>query len=280
RNKPVEDIYDEPLQYKEYINEVRSKNTVREKILRMQHPEKGMRYISTSTTLLYDGRNEFQGTLSLGRDVTAVEKLKIKYKRSQYWLLPFLIVFAGMISAIFYGYPYFTKGYQSKGDKKLELRNIMAKDYFLMKSLLLDPFLKQDKNKTSSIMEEFFNTQIDETMPYIGIILLNNEKKVFNAYMIHPDIDVSKIIGSSYSGIEFDQIKDSSHYLLSLYRVSKNNPMGQKCFEIAFELYSEKNLVGWIIFQINMDVIKKSYNVTETDLQKFEFKTTGNRNSH
>lgn len=275
RNIPVEDMYDEPLQYKGYIDEVRSKKTVREKTLRIQHPEKGTRYISTSTTLLYDGRHEFQGTLSLGRDVTAVENLKLKYKRSQYWLLPFLILFAVMISAIFYGYPYFTKGYHEKSDKKLDLRNLMAKDYFLMKSLLLDPFLKQDKNKTSSIMKEFFNTQLNETMPYLGIILLNKEKKVFNAYMINPDVDVSKIIGSSYSGIEFNQIKDSSQCLLSLYRVTKTNPMGKNFIEIAFELYSENEVVGWIIFQMNMDFIKKAYNVNEADLRDFKFKDSG-----
>ncbi len=275
RNKPVADMYDEPLQYKEYLDEVRSKKTVREKILRIQHPEKGTRYISTSTTLLYDGRHEFQGTLSLGRDVTAVEKLKQSYRRSQYWLYPFIILFAGMISAIFYGYPYFSKGYQDKSNKKLELRNIMAKDYFLMKSLLLDPFLQNDKSKTSSIMQEFFTAQLNETTPYLGIILLNAEKKVFNAYMIRPDVDVSKIIGSSYTGIEFNQIKNSSHCLLTLYRVSKDNPMGQKCVEVAFKLYSGNDVSGWIIFQMDMDYIKKAYNIIETDLQNFEFQNNG-----
>ncbi|MBW2179460.1 MAG: cyclic nucleotide-binding domain-containing protein [Deltaproteobacteria bacterium] len=272
KNKPVEHIYDEPGKYKEYINEVRSENTVREKILRIQHPEKGARYISTSTTLLYDGRNEFQGTLSIGRDVTAVEKLKIKYKRSRFWLIPFLILFAGMLSAIFYGYPYFTKGYEEKGNKNLELRNIIAKDYFLMKSLLLEPFANRDIDKTSSIMKDFFSAQMNETIPYLGIILLNNEKKVFNAHMTNPDIDVSKIIGSSYSGIEFNQIKGSSHCLLSLYRVSKDRPMGKKCIEIAFELYSKKDALGWIIFHMDMDFINKKYKTGEANLQEFEFK--------
>jgi len=275
KNKPVEHMYDEPGIYRKYINEVRSKNAVREKILRIQHPEKGPRYISTSTTLLYNGRNELQGTLSLGRDVTGVEKLRIKYKRSRFWLFPFLFLFAGMLVALFYGYPYFTKGYKAKGNKKLELRNIMAKDYFLMKSLLLEPFLKQDKDKTSSIIKDFFRTQINKTTPYLGIILLNNEKKVFSAHMISPDADVSKIIGSSYSGIEFKQLKDSAHCLLSLYRVTKDKPMGQKCIEIAFELYSKKDVIGWIIFYMDTNFINEEYNVNDKDLQEFIFTPIG-----
>ena len=275
KNKPVEHMYDEPVKYKEYLNEVRSKNTVREKILRIQHPEKGTRYISTSTTLLYDGRNEFQGTLSIGRDATAVEKLRIKYKRSRFWLLPFSILVAGMLSALFYGYPYFSKGYEVKGNKKLELRNTMAKDYFLMKSLLLEPFANNDMDKTSSIMKDFFSAQIDESVPYHGIILLNNEKKVLNAHMINPNVDVSKIIGSSYSGIEFKHFGNSSYCLLSLYRVSKDKPMGQKCIEIAFELYSENDVLGWIIFLMDMDFINKEYDVSDKDLQEFEFTHNG-----
>lgn len=275
RNKPAESIYDEPVQYKKYIDEVRSKNAVREKILKINHPKKGIRYISTSTTLLYDGRHEFQGTLSLGRDVTSVEKLRLKYQRSRYWLLPFLILFAILIGAILYGYPYFTKGYTVKSDKKLELRNTMAKDYFLMKSLLHEPFLNQDKEKTSMVMKGFFNTQFNEFIPYLGIILLNSEKRVFNVYMPNPKLDISKIIGSSYSGIEFQPIGKSSYSLLSLYHVTKDNPMGQKYIEVALELTSAKGTLGWVVFQMDMAFLEKEYNISETDFLNFQFTSNG-----
>ena len=271
KNKPIEHIYVEPDKYKEYIKEVRSNNTVRERILRIQHPEKGMRYISISTTLLYDGRNEFQGTLSLGRDVTAVENLKIKYKRFRFLVLPFLLIFAGMLGTLFFGYPYFTKGFEANKDKKLELRNIMSKDYFLMKSLLIEPLINGDIDKTNRIVKNFFISQPDETIPYLGIILLNNERKVFNAYMVNPNIDILKIIGSSYSGIDFQPIGDSPHSLLSLYRVRKDKPMGEKYVEIAFELLSGNHRLGWIIFQMDMDFIHNEYNVVESDLLEFEF---------
>ena len=45
---------EEPQVYKNFLGEVQSGNAVKEKILRIRHPEKGIRFISTSMTLLYD----------------------------------------------------------------------------------------------------------------------------------------------------------------------------------------------------------------------------------
>jgi len=118
-----------------------------------------------------------------------------------------------MISAIFYGYPYFTKGYQEKSDKKLELRNTMSKDYFLMKSLLLEPFLNGDIDKTNNVIKNFFNSQPNEAVPYLGIILLNSERKVFNAYLTNTNIDVFKIIGivsRELSGVAIETIETTA----------------------------------------------------------------------
>lgn len=272
RNRPVEDIYEEPEKYKEYIKEVRSKRLVREQILRIQHPDKGTRYISTSTTLLYDGCHEFQGVLSLGRDVTGVENLKNKYRRSRYWFIPSIILLGLMIGALLYGYPYFTIGYQSKIHEKLELRDQIARDCFLLKSLLLNPFSNKNKQQTSRILSEFFSTLTLNHLPYTGILLLNDEKKVFDVYVADTTEDVSKIIGSSYTGIEFIPVEDSSHSVLSLYRVTKNNPMGEKYTEIAFELRSDQGFLGWLVFQMKMDYINTEYGVNEQDLKQWEFK--------
>ncbi len=73
RNMPAESIYQNPLAYKDYINEVQAEYSVREKILAVKHPGNGARLVSTSTTILYDGHHNYQGVLSLGRDVTATQ---------------------------------------------------------------------------------------------------------------------------------------------------------------------------------------------------------------
>ncbi len=45
----------------------------------------GIRSIATSMTVLYDGHHNFQGVLSMGRDVTRIKELEKKYKRAGYW---------------------------------------------------------------------------------------------------------------------------------------------------------------------------------------------------
>ena len=129
-----------------------------------------------------------------------------------------------------------------------------------------------DKQRTRKIMAEFFSTLTPDHLPYAGILLLNQEKKVFDAYISDAAVDVSKIIGSSYTGIEFIPVQNSSHYLLSLYRVTKHNPMGKKCTEVAFKLQSKEGFLGWLVFQMKMNFIEDKYGVKEQDLKEWEFK--------
>ncbi|MEJ2656022.1 MAG: cyclic nucleotide-binding domain-containing protein [Desulfobacterales bacterium] len=72
-NKSVEEIYEKPDGYRKLLEEVKKKRSVREKILSIRHPKIGARFISTSSTLLLDDHNNFQGILSLGRDVTSIK---------------------------------------------------------------------------------------------------------------------------------------------------------------------------------------------------------------
>ena len=51
--------------------------------------------------------------------------------------------------------------------------------------------------------------------------------------------------------------------------------MGHKGLEIAFELRRDKGLVGWLIFQVDMERIKDRYDVDEKELQKFHFDLKG-----
>jgi len=75
----VDEIYEDPQSYRDFIEEVQTQYSVREKIFQINHPQKGRRFISTSTTVLYDGHHNYQGVLSLGRDVTSVKNLEKKY---------------------------------------------------------------------------------------------------------------------------------------------------------------------------------------------------------
>ncbi len=269
-DKSVEGIYEEPEAYKKFLDEVKTRYSVREKILKIRHPETGTRFVSTSTTLLYDGHHNFKGVLSLGRDVTAVQNLERRYRRIRNWLLPSFILLTLVTTTLYFGYPRLSSDYHTMGAKRQELRNQLAKDYVLLKSLLANHFASGNKSKTSRLMKEFFEIQEATSMPYTGLVLLDEDKKVFDAYSTM-ESQGDQIIGSTYAGIEFRGPEKSIHKVLSLYRASKNHPMGSKGVEIAFALRKEHHSLGWLVFQLDVDFVERTYGLDEESLQTFQF---------
>lgn len=269
----AEEIYEEPREYKNYIEEVQSRYSVREKILKIRHPEKGVRFISTSTTLLYDGHHNFQGLLSLGRDVTKFKRIETSYRNVRKWIILSFILLFLIATAAFFLFPYFS-GDSSTFDagEKQALRNQLGKDFLLLKSLLIKSFTDQDRPKTSQLMKDFFDIQEIEEIPYHGLVLLDEDMAVFDAYSIKASkADTEKMIGSSYAGIEFQGSESSLNKVLTLYRADKEYPMGRKGVEVAFEISKEDHFLGWLIFQMDMELLSNKYKLNEEDLKKFRF---------
>ena len=208
----------------------------------------------------------------MGRDVTAIQTMEKKYRRVRYWFISSFLLLGLLASAIFIGYPYFSKGVQTMDVKKQELRNQLAKDYFLLKSLLVDHFGKSDRSKTSRLMQDFFDIQETNTIPYTGLVLLDKERRVFDNYSIKGNKSNKGMVGSSYAGIVFQEIDDSIHRVLTLYRTDKEHPMGYKGTEIAFEMSRDNQPLGWLVFQMNVDLLKKTYKIDEKGLKAFQFK--------
>ncbi len=177
RGTSPEDIYEEPKVYRELLQEIQSQGSVPERVLKIRHPEKGTRYVSTSTTLLHESQNNIQSILWLGRDVTATHRLEHRYRRARYWMFPSLVLLALLATAIVLGYPYFSKGVQTMDSSKLELRNLLAKDYLLLRSLLAEHLEQGDRPNTTRILKEFFELQVTKQCPYTGIVLLDGQRK-------------------------------------------------------------------------------------------------------
>jgi PAS domain S-box-containing protein len=264
----IHDLYEDPQALEKFLKEVQSQYTVKEKILKIKHPSEGSHFVSTSTTLLYDGHHNFQGVLFLGRDATALQKLERRYRRVRNWLIPSLLLLGVLIAAVFLGYPYFSRGVQSVDIQKEELRNEMARDYLLLKSLLIQPLDDGKRSEATRIIKEFFDMQPETKTPYKGVVLLDQSKRVFDAYS--PSGSTANV-GSSYEGIAFQGGEDSLHSVLVLYRPDEAHPMGKKGLEVAFELKRKDRTLGWLIFQMDMDCLKDAYGVTEDDLRRFQF---------
>ena len=267
-----EDIYENPSQYKEFIEDVVSKSSVTEKILAVKHPTEGLRHISTSTTVLYDAQQNFQGILSLGRDVTHVQIMEKRYRRIKKWFIPLLITVGIMAFGLFWGYPYLSKGYRAMDAQKVALRDKMAVNYLALKSSLIAPLQAGDRKGVQEILSDCVDTQKGMQVPFREIVLLDRDKKVFEAVSMNPALPLEVSLGASYTGISFNSSEGSPYAMLTLYRAAKANPMGRKDTEMAFELKNKGGeTLGWLLFKMDMDRLKERYNVDEDDLKHFQF---------
>jgi hypothetical protein len=271
RQENVDEIYENPQAYQDFLAEVKQKYSVREKIFKIIHPQKGRRFISTSTTVLYDGHHNYQGVLSLGRDVTRVKKMEKKYKRSATWLISMFILLGIITAAGLIAYPYFSKGYQSKDVRQMQLRDLLAKDYVLLMSLLEKNDAPGQRSEIRRVMQNFFSIQKSTDLPYTGLILLDREKNVIEAYSINPKINSTAKVGSSYGNIKFQGRQDSLHKVLTLYRSHKDHPMGKKGIEIAFELRRDGRLSGWLLFQMDTERLQTDYGLDVEQLEELKF---------
>jgi PAS domain S-box-containing protein len=271
RDTNVDEIYVKPDEYKKFLAAVQTQYSAKEKVFDIRHPQKGSRCISTSFTILYDGHHNFQGVLSLGRDVTATKKLEKKYKRTFIWLISAFVLISFLAAMIFLGYPYYSKGHQAVNLRQKELNNLLAKDYFMLKSWLVNQMDDQNPEALSQIMQQFFYIQQTTAIPYSGLVLLDKDKKVVSAYSTKADISADAMIGSSYAAIEFQGSEDSLHKVLTVYRTEQDHPMGKKGNEIAFELYKADEFMGWLIFQMDMNLLANIYGADVQNLTKLQF---------
>ncbi len=267
----VDEIYEDPQSYRDFIEEVQTQYSVREKIFQINHPQKGRRFISISTTVLYDGHHNYQGVLSLGRDVTSVKNLEKKYKNIAHWLVSILILLALISTTVLIAYPYFSKGYQTQTARQLQLRNHLAKDYHLLVSLLRDPIGRGRRSEIRQVMKNFFAIQKNTPLPYTGLILLDRDKNVVDTYSINPDTTTAVVAGSSYEDIKFQGRQDSLHKVLTLYRSDKDHPMGKKGIELAFELRRDELFLGWLLFQMDAERLESVHGLDAKQLEDFQF---------
>ncbi|MBW2516906.1 MAG: cyclic nucleotide-binding domain-containing protein [Deltaproteobacteria bacterium] len=271
RGTNVDEIYVNPQEYNAFLKEVQTQYSTTEKNFDIKHPRKGIRCISTSFTVIYDGHHNFQGVLSLGRDVTATKKLEKKYKRAFIWLVSALALIGLLTAIIFWGYPYYSKGHQAVNTRQKELINLLAKDYVLLNSWLTDPLRGQKTETIHQVMQRFFKIQQMTAIPYTGLVLLDTDRKVVGAYSARADSAGSDMIGSSYAAIDFQGSEDSLHKVLTVYRTEKNHPMGKKGTEVAFELYNDNAFKGWLIFQMDMEALAETYGIDENNLKNLQF---------
>ena len=268
QNRVFADIFAKPDLFNTFVKEVGSKHIDGEKIFRIEHGQKGLRHVATSIKATYDQDNHIAGVLSLSRDVTDAVKLKQRYRRVRLWAIPVILLLALTAASAIFVYPRFSSQTQITGIRQQALADQIAKDYFLLKSLLTEPFNARDRAKIKQLMAEFFQMQGNAVTFYPGVVLLDKNKRVFG-YYIPGGTEVEGDSGQdSYTGITFADSQDSLHQILTLFRVRPGHPMGRQEIEIAFELNKGGRFLGWLIFQLDMDRLEKDFKVDLETLKK------------
>jgi len=93
---------------------------------------------------------------------------------------------------------------------------------------------------------------------------------VFDTFSIRPGFNAQSMIGTSYTGIQFQGSEKSLFRVLVLYRADQDHPMGRKGIEVAFDLKQNDQEVGWLLFQIDLDCMKANFDVDEDGLRKLQ----------
>jgi PAS domain S-box-containing protein len=270
----LKDLFDDPERCQNCLGKVQQGFSLQEQYLKLRPgQDESERYASVSMTGLYDEQHEYQGVMTLARDQTQQRNIQKKLKRLRYYLFPSLLILALLTGAVLFGFPYFMKGYQTTAIEKSELRNQLAKDYVVLSSLVQNNF--HDPNELQKILKRFITIQEPAALPYLGIVMLDEQKKVITAYSLKQGKKAANRAGTTYAHIRLPSQGDESiHRVLVLYRKTKGNPGGEKCIEIAFKLISQKtgNHRGWMVFQMNKQKLNDLYSQTVEDMKLYQFK--------
>jgi PAS domain S-box-containing protein len=271
KGESLAEVYRDPEVYQQFIEDIIGGRSLNEQVLAIQHPDKGEHYVSTSTTVLYDGHHNVEGFLFLGRDVTRIKILERKYERIRRWLIPSFVAIGLLLAALFFSLPYFSKGVRILDHKKQSFRDKISADYRQLRTEISTLPAGNDQQGDQQILQQYFNGNDARYYCIKGLVLLDQDKKVVTAYAPRAADRSASLIGTTYSGIKFRGPEKAPARLLSLFRTDKEHPMGMKGVEIAFDLRLPPDRPGWLLFQLDSDKLEQEFGLDEDILASIDF---------
>ncbi len=269
---PLADLYQEPQAYEQFVADVQAGNSLQEKEMIVKHPDGSKRFVSTSTTVLYDGHHNVEGFIFLSRDVTGIKDLEKRYKRIKRWLIPSIAFFCLVIISLFFTLPYFSKGNRILDYKKDTFETRIIQDSRNITNAVTAHLATGNLAAIDAIMHAFFENEMPEHFGIIGLAILDSNKKVMSAYSAKKRGKATATIGSSYSGIKFKGDETAAYKILTLFRSDKENRMGTRGVEIAYEIRQENGeIINWLIFQLEMEHLDREYGINTKVLSRIDF---------
>ena len=268
---PLANLYEDTQEYEQFVSDVQAGNSLREKELVVKHPDGNKRFVSTSTTVLYDGHHNVEGFIFLSRDVTNIKDLEKKYKRTKRWLIPLVAFFCVAMISLFFTFPYLSRGSRILDYKKATFETRIIQDSQNLSSSIASYLAVENFTAIKGIMQIYFENENPEHFGINGLAILDRNKKVKSAYSTKMR-DKAAIIDSSYSGIKFKGDEEAAYKLLTLFRSDKEHRMGTKGVEIAYEIrQGNGEITNWLIFQLEMEHLDREYGIDTKILSKLDF---------
>ena len=101
QGQPVESLFEPPQAFRDLADEALRRSGQVVRVLAAPHPMKGLRQVEVGISPLRDSRHELVGLVFIGRDVTASERFRRRYRALVRWVLP-LALLLGMVAAAAY----------------------------------------------------------------------------------------------------------------------------------------------------------------------------------
>ena len=271
KGESLAEVYRDPEVYQQFIEDIIAGRSVKEKVLAIQHPDKGEHYVSTSTTVLYDGHHNVESFLFLSRDVTRLKILERKYNRIRRWLVPSFAAVGLLLALFFFSLPYFSKGVRILDHKKQVFRDKISTDFRQLRTEIAAGPVGYDQQGDRRILQEYFNDNDAGYYCINGLVLLDGDKTVITAYAPQaPDCAMS-LVGTTYSGLKFRGSEKAAARLVSLFRTDAEHPMGEKGVEIAFDLRLPPDRPSWLLFQLDYDKLEQEFGLDEDILADIDY---------
>ena len=236
RNKSISEIYESQAVFQQFMDELAVQKSVRERPLKITHPIENWLFVSTSTTALYDGRKNIDGYIFIGRDVTqehTVQKKKLRVKNRLLPATASLLVI--LLAAMLWFLPDYKRGQHLLENRKQTFAERLAYDYPSLSLSLADLVASGNLADTTHLMEEYLKSKETTGFGIKGLVLLDTDKNVINAYTTQIDETTAQLLGSSYADLTFSGSKNSVHKTITLDKKTLTHG-GHKQMELAFKL--------------------------------------------
>jgi PAS domain S-box-containing protein len=256
--KSIADIYDQQASFKQFLHELHAKGAVREKILKVNHPDKEWFFVSTSTTILKDPHENTQGYLFLSRDATSLQKLEKKERHLRKWLLPIVLGLTMLTGWL--GWRQLTPGTQpapQAADQRGYERIIgrLNRDSATLE-LALRPALAADAPQTARrVLADYFSDFQPELAGITGALILVGPVKILAAYRPEQP-DNQGLTEQPYRGTELAEITPYNHKTMSLSLIFNPAATGNQEVDVLVAL---KKSPVWLAFHLDLDFIKREF---------------------